>query len=348
LPAEGGELDVFPSSFTAISDVHVKAETQEVVFLGSSPSEPQQVIAMDLESANIYEVRQSMDFAVSESELSEPEPISWDAPDGDRAHGFFYPPVSDRVATPDDEKPPLIVKSHGGPTSMSTSDFDLSIQFWTSRGFGVLDVNYGGSTGYGRAYRQRLIGSWGIVDVQDCIAGALFLAEDGKVDGARMVIKGGSAGGYTTLAALTFHDVFLSGVSSYGVGDLEALATDTHKFESRYLDSLVGAYPEEKHLYDQRSPIHHVDRLRSAMLLLQGMDDKVVPSSQAIKMAEAVRENGLPVALLLFEGEGHGFRREETLHRVLEAELSFHSQIFGFPHPEDIPKLEIENLLEAQ
>lgn len=346
VPAEGGELDAFPSSFTTISDVHVQPATNEVLFIGSSPSEPPQIISLDLESASIHEIRKSMDIALPGAAISEPEAISWPTPDGATAHGFFYPPTSESANAPDDESPPLIVKSHGGPTGMSTPDFDLSIQFWTSRGFAVLDVNYGGSTGYGRAYRERLLGKWGIVDVEDCIAGATFLAGSGKVDGARMAINGGSAGGYTTLAALAFHNAFRSGVSSYGIGDLEAMATDTHKFESRYLDSLVGAYPEQKDIYKKRSPIHHVELLSSAMLLFQGRDDKVVPPAQAEKMAEAVRANGLPVALLMFEGEGHGFRREETIHRVLEAELSFHSQIFGFPHPEVIPRLHIENLPE--
>ena len=348
LPAEGGELEPFPSSFTVISDVHVQPATSEVLFIGSSPTEPKQVVALDLESGNIDVLRQSMDVALPDGALSAPEAISWPSTNGATAHGFFYPPISEQGIAPAGELPPLIVKSHGGPTSMTSADLNLTIQFWTSRGFAFLDVNYGGSTGYGRAYRERLLGKWGIVDVDDCISGANYLASKGRVDGTRMSIKGGSAGGYTTLAALTFHDAFRSGVSSYGVGDLEALATDTHKFESRYLDSLVGPYPEQKEVYEARSPIHHADRLSCAMLILQGMDDKVVPPSQAEKMAEAVRANGMPVALLMFEGEGHGFRREETIHRMLEAELSFHSQIFSFPHPEDITPIRIENLPDPQ
>ena len=345
LPAEGGELVPYDTPFTVFSDVHVQSDTGAVM-IASSPEEPSQVIDLDLESGNYATLRQAMVIDLPEGAISVPEAISWPAPDGAEAHGIYYPPASAEATAPEGEKPPLIVKSHGGPTSMTTADLSLGIQYWTSRGFAYLDVNYGGSTGYGREYRERLIGKWGIVDVNDCIAGANFLAEQGRVDGTRMAIKGGSAGGYTTLAALTFHDAFRSGVSSYGVGDLEALATDTHKFESRYLDSLVGPYPQAKETYEKRSPIHHAEQLNCAMLLFQGLDDKVVPPSQAETMADAVRDNGMPVALLMFEGEGHGFRREETIHRVLEAELSFHSQVFGFPHPEGITALRIENMPE--
>jgi dipeptidyl aminopeptidase/acylaminoacyl peptidase len=238
----------------------------------------------------------------------------------------------------------LIVESHGGPTSASAPSFDLGIQFWTSRGFAILDVNYGGSTGYGRAYRERLNGTWGVVDVDDCVSGALALAARGLVDRERMVIRGGSAGGFTTLAALAFRDVFRAGASYYGIGDLEAMVLDTHKFESRYLDSLVGPYPEAIEVYRQRSAIHHVDKLNSAMILLQGLDDKVVPPNQAMTMADAVRAKGLPVALLTFEGEGHGFRMAESIERALDAELSFYGQVFGFTPADDIPVLAIDNL----
>jgi dipeptidyl aminopeptidase/acylaminoacyl peptidase len=217
-------------------------------------------------------------------------------------------------------------------------------QFWTSRGFAILDVNYGGSTGYGRAYRERLDGNWGIVDVADCVTGAEMLADQGLVDPARLGIRGGSAGGFTTLAALTFTPTFSVGCSSYGIGDLEALARDTHKFESRYLDGLVGPYPEAKKTYIERSPIHHVDRLESAMILLQGLDDKVVPPNQAAMMADAVRAKGIPVAHIEFAGEGHGFRKAETIKAAIEAELSFYGQIFGFTPADDIPIIHVDNL----
>lgn len=243
--------------------------------------------------------------------------------------------------------PPLIVKSHGGPTSATTGTFNLDTQFWTSRGFAVLDVNYGGSTGYGRAYRERLNGAWGIVDVDDCVSGARALADEGLVDRQRLIIKGGSAGGYTTLAALAFRDAFTAGASYYGIGDLEAMVKDTHKFESRYLDNLVGPYPDAIATYRERSAIHHLDQLSAPMILLQGLDDKVVPPNQSQAMADALRSRGLPVAHLEFEGEGHGFRRADTQVRALEAELSFYAQVFGFTPADDIPTLPISNLTAA-
>jgi dipeptidyl aminopeptidase/acylaminoacyl peptidase len=234
--------------------------------------------------------------------------------------------------------------SHGGPTSSSSASLKYSIQYWTSRGIAVLDVNYGGSSGYGRAYRERLNGNWGIVDVDDCVNGARYFIERGEVDGNRLAIRGGSAGGYTTLCALTFRDVFKAGASHYGVSDLEALAKDTHKFESRYLDRLIGPYPERRDLYIERSPIHYTDRLNCSMILFQGLEDKVVPPNQAEKMVAAVRAKKLPVTYLSFEGEQHGFRKAENIRRVLEAELYFYSKIFGFELAEPVEPVQIENL----
>lgn len=261
--------------------------------------------------------------------ISRAEAVTWAGPEGP-VHGWFYPPTNPEFRAPDGELPPLLVLSHGGPTALAMADFALGYQFWTSRGFAILDVNYGGSTGYGRAYRQRLDGQWGIVDVRDCVDGALALAAVGRVDRRRLAIKGGSAGGYTTLRALTTSDVFAAGVSRYGIGDLTALATDTHKFESRYLDGLVGRWPEAEAVYRERSPINHVDALNCPMLILQGADDKVVPPNQAEAMASAVSAKGLPVELIVFEGEGHGFRKAETIQRALEAELAFYGRVFGF------------------
>jgi dipeptidyl aminopeptidase/acylaminoacyl peptidase len=252
--------------------------------------------------------------------------------------------VNPQYTAPEGELPPLIVESHGGPTSFSSSAFSMKRQFWTSRGFAILDVNYGGSTGYGRPYRERLKRNWGIVDVEDCVSGAEMLADQKLADPARLIVRGGSAGGFTTLAALTTHGTFRIGVSSYGIGDLETMTRDTHKFESRYLDGLVGDYPAEKALYIERSPIHHVDRLDSAMLLLQGLEDKVVPPNQATTMAEAVREKGHPVALIQFENEGHGFRAAETIKAAVEAELSFYAQVLGFTPADNIPVIPVENL----
>jgi dipeptidyl aminopeptidase/acylaminoacyl peptidase len=219
----------------------------------------------------------------------------------------------------------LLVKCHGGPTAAASSTLDLRIQYWTSRGIAVLDVNYGGSTGFGRAYRERLEGNWGIVDVNDCINGARFLAELGLVDGERSVITGGSAGGYTTLAALTFHDYFRGGASHYGVSDLAVLTRDTHKFESRYLNSLVGPYPERVERYRERSPIAHVERLSAPVIFFQGDEDLVVPPIQTEVMVEALRHNGIPVGYLLFAGEQHGFRKAENIKRALDAELLFYA-----------------------
>ena len=222
---------------------------------------------------------------------------------------------------------------------------DLQVQYWTSRGFAVADVNYGGSSGYGREYRERLNARWGIVDVDDSINAARYLVEQGKADPERLIIRGGSAGGYTTFAALTFHpEMFKAGASYYGVSDVEALATDTHKFESRYLDTLIGPYPAAKEIYRARSPIHFTDRLSCALILFQGLEDKVVPPDQSEKMAAAVRAKGLPVAYLAFEGEQHGFRKAETIIRCLESELYFYGAVFGFAPPGPIEPVKIDNL----
>lgn len=257
---------------------------------------------------------------------------------------WYYPPHNEAFRGMRGTRPPMIVKSHGGPTGFASNGFDPSVQFWTSRGFAFLDVNYSGSAGFGRAYRDRLQGHWGIADVNDCVDAVSAVVDAGLADPGRVSITGGSAGGYTTLQALVTSDVFSAGVSSYGIGDLELLARDTHKFESRYLEGLVGRYPEQRQIYLDRSPIHHVDRLSTPMLILQGLDDKVVPPNQAESMADAVRAKGLPVALLMFEGEGHGFRKAATRRAALAAQLSFYAQLFRITPADDIPVLPIENL----
>jgi dipeptidyl aminopeptidase/acylaminoacyl peptidase len=301
------------------------------MIVGGSPSTAPAVAAIDVATGTATVLRSSASQAFDPGYLSEPEAIECPTGDGLSAHAFYYPPRHAEIGAPPGEAPPLIVISHGGPTTAAKTMMDVQIQFWTSRGIGVLDVNYGGSSGYGRAYRQRLNGQWGIVDVADCVNAARHLVALGKADGGRLAIRGGSAGGYTTLAALTFHPgVFGAGASYYGISDIEVLAHDTHKFESRYLDSLVGPYPEARDVYRARSPIHFVDRLACPLILLQGLEDKVVPPNQARMMADAVRAKGLPVALLMFEGEQHGFRRADTIIRSLEAELYFYGVVFGF------------------
>jgi dipeptidyl aminopeptidase/acylaminoacyl peptidase len=260
------------------------------------------------------------------------------------AHALFYPPRNQDYTGPAGEKPPLLVRGHSGPTGAASSTLNLVIQYWTSHGFAVLDVNYRGSTGYGRAYRQQLDGQWGVADVEDCINGARYLAEKGEVDGNRLAIRGSSAGGYTTLCALTFWDTFKAGASYYGISDLEALAQDTHKFEARYHERLIGPYPACRDLYRERSPLYFSDRLSCPVIFFQGLEDKVVLPNQAERMVQALRARGVPVAYLTFANEGHGFRRAETIKRTLDAELYFYAQIFGFELAEPVEPVPIENL----
>ena len=322
----------------------LRVSGNRVAFSAGAPDKPISLMSLDVATGAVETLQQAHELDVDAAYLSAPEPVEFETTDGKTAHAFYYPPRNQDFAAPEGEKPPLLVKSHGGPTASASIALDLGIQFWTSRGFGVVDVNYGGSTGYGTEYRRRLNGTWGIVDVDDCVNAARFLASRGDADPDRLAIDGGSAGGYTTLAALTFHDVFKAGASYYGVSDLEALAKETHKFESRYLDSLVGSYPERQDLYVERSPIHHTHLLSCPLLLLQGLEDEIVPPNQAEMMFEAVKSKGLPTAYVPFEGEQHGFRRSENIKRALEAELYFYSRVFGFEMADDVEPVEIENL----
>ena len=335
-------LDELPTPYTAISGIRVASG--RVVFSAGSPTEAACIAELDLASRQLRVLRRSSDIAIDAGYVSRPQALEFPTEHGRTAHALFYPPCNQDYAAPTDERPPLVVKSHGGPTAAAGSTLSLGIQYWTSRGIAVLDVNYGGSTGYGRTYRQRLNGQWGIVDVDDCVNGARYLVEQGRVDGQRLAITGGSAGGYTTLSALTFRDLFRAGASHYGICDLEVLARDTHKFESRYLDSLVGPYPEQQAVYRQRSPIHFTDRLSCPLILFQGLEDKVVPPNQAELMAEALRKKGLPVAHVPFAGEQHGFRRAENIKRALDGELYFYSRIFGFGLAEPVEPVTIENM----
>jgi dipeptidyl aminopeptidase/acylaminoacyl peptidase len=318
---------------------------REVVFVAGSATAFDAIVALDVESGAARTLRTVPGTLVDEGFLSVPEPVWFPTANGQQAHLFYYPPRNRECAAAPGEQPPLVVISHGGPIASADSTLDYGIQFWTSRGFAVADVNYGGSTGFGREYRQRLNGQWGIVDVVDCIRATEFLVREGKADPARLIIRGGSAGGFTTLAALTgYPDVFKAGASYFGVSDLEALMQDSHKFEARCLDILVGPYPETKVLYEERSPIHHVDRLVCPLILLQGLEDKVVPPNQSEMMADALRRKGRPVAYITFAGEQHGFRKAENIIRSLEAELYFYGAVFGFQPADRIEPVAIENL----
>jgi len=336
------KLESIDVPYTEITSL--RAAGGRVVFCGGSPTDAISIISVDSETGGPSVVRRSSSVEADEGYLSIPRQVEFPTENGLASHAFFYPPTNRDYKAPREERPPLIVISHGGPTSASTTTLKLSIQFWASRGFGVLDVNYGGSTGYGRKYRERLNGQWGVVDVDDCANGARYLVESGEADGNRLIIRGGSAGGYTTLAALTFRDVFKAGASYYGISDLELLEQDCHKFESRYNYSLVGPYPGRRDLYWERSPIHFTDRLSCPIILFQGLEDKVVPPNQAVMMYEAALKKGLPVAYVPFKGEQHGFRRAENIKRSLDGELYFYSKVFAFELAEPVEPVDIANL----
>ena len=336
------QMQLIETPYTDISSLQAIAGT--TVFCAASQAELTSIIQLNLATGLLSVLRRSSQVAIASEYLSTPQAIEFPTENGLKAHAFFYPPQNLDYTALLPELPPLLVKSHGGPTAAASSRLNLGIQYWTSRGFAVLDVNYGGSTGYGREYRQRLDNQWGIVDVDDCANGAKYLVERGEVDGNRLAIAGGSAGGYTTLCALTFRDSFKAGASYYGVSDLEALAQDTHKFESRYLDRLIGPYPQRRDLYWERSPIHFTERLDCPLIFFQGLEDKIVPPSQAEMMVAALKAKGLPVAYVPFEGEQHGFRRAENIKRALDSELYFYSRVFGFDLADAVEPVLIENL----
>jgi len=336
-----GELRDRPSLYTDIQYLEADAKGR-IAFVGASAALAPAVVLAGQQAKEVTVQTASMP-KIDSGFLSEPRSIDFPAGDGSRGHAFYYPPSNPHYEGLVGEKPMLLVLSHGGPTAAASSGLSFGLQYWTSRGFAVVDVNYRGSTGYGRAYREALNGQWGVADVEDCSAAAHSLVASGEVDVERLAIRGGSAGGYTTLASLTFTDVFSAGASYYGIGDLETLARDTHKFESRYLDRLVGPYPEAAELYRRRSPIHTPEKLSCPVIFFQGLEDKVVPPSQAETMVEALRGQGIPVAYVPFEGEQHGFRRAENIERALEAELYFYSRVFGFSLSEEVTPVEIHN-----
>lgn len=336
-----GTLTPLDFPYTVIQSVQVTRE--HVLLQVASASEPTSLVAFDPQSGQWQVLRGSSSLNVDLQDISRPETLEFPTENGLTAHAFYYPPYNPRYRAPEGELPPLLVMSHGGPTAATNVSLNMGTQFWTSRGFGVLDVNYGGSTGYGRAYRERLNGQMGVVDVQDCINGALFLARSGRADGKRLAIRGGSAGGYTTLCALTFHDVFHAGASYFGISDIEVIALETHKFESRYIDTLIGPYPESRDLYHQRSPIHFIDQIRCPVIFFQGLEDPIVPPNQAELMVEALRAKKVPVAYVPVEGESHGFRQAANIKRTLENEFSFYAQVFGFSPADPMEPVTIEN-----
>jgi dipeptidyl aminopeptidase/acylaminoacyl peptidase len=323
-----GALETIDVGLTAIEGVRV--ERGEACLLGASPTRALSVYRVSLATGGLERLQNSLSDEPEPDAISIPQAVSFENPDGDPVHAFFYPPTAPGRDGLDGERPPLLVKSHGGPTGVAYAALDLRVQYWTRRGFAVADVNYTGSTTFGREARGGLDGQWGIADVNDCVAVAEGLAAEGAVDGERMLISGGSAGGYTTLCALTFHDVFRAGASHYGIGDLEALARDTHKFESRYLDRLVACYPADRDRYRERSPIHYTADLRCPVIFFQGLEDKVVPPSQAEAMVEALAAQGILHAYVPFAGEGHGFRQANNIRTALEGELYFYSRVLGF------------------
>jgi dipeptidyl aminopeptidase/acylaminoacyl peptidase len=337
-----GRLHDLGLPYTSFGFPSLSSQGTKLAFAAATPQAETAIVLLDTADGGTETARTSSDEPLDPAYVSVPRAIEFPTAGERTAHAFYYPPANADFEGPEGERPPLIVQSHGGPTSHATPALDREFSFWTSRGIGVVDVNYGGSSGYGRAYRERLRGEWGIVDTEDCIAAARYLAETGEVDGERLAIRGGSAGGYATLCALVFHDDFATGASYYGVADTETLATDTHKFESRYLDSLIGPYPERADLYRERSPIHFVERLRAPVILFQGLEDEVVPPSQAETMVAALKANGVPHAYLAFAGEQHGFRRSETEIRCLEAELYFYGRILGFEPADELEPVAID------
>ena len=339
------DLDV---PYTSVASV--EAAGDRAVFVGASGTTEPALVSVTVDAAggagDPVVLRPARDLGIGAGWFSVPEPISFPTSGGRTAHALFYAPTNPEAVPPPAEAPPLLVMIHGGPTSAARPMLQLGTQYWTSRGFAVVDVNYGGSTGYGRAYRNQLRDQWGVVDLDDCEAAARWLGEQGRVDPGRLCIRGGSAGGYTTLAALAFRDTFAAGASHFGVADLEALATETHKFESRYLDGLIGPYPARRDLYVERSPIHHVEGFDRPLIVLQGLEDEVVPPNQAEMIVDALRARNVPVAYVTFAGEQHGFRQAANIRRALDAELSFYAQVFRFALPPDegIEPVEVENL----
>ena len=338
---DGRELSGLGSGHSTIR--YVTTVDECVLYVGASPTSLPEIISVHSVTGARSVLKKSNGPELNPDDISNPRAITFPTTDNAEAHAFYYPPRNPRVKASEKEKPPLLVITHGGPTGAAGSELSLRVQFWTSRGFAVVDVNYRGSTGHGRSYRDALKGMWGVYDTADCIAAADYLNELGLVDGDRLVIRGSSAGGYTAINALTFYDRFAAGATYYGIADLQALVNDTHKFESRYLDSLIGPYPESAQLYHDRSAIHFTERLSCPMIIFQGLEDAIVPPAQAELMSTALREKGIPFSYLPFKGEQHGFRQAKNIKRSLEAELYFYGRVMGFEPADQIEPIEIEN-----
>lgn len=322
-----------------------RIDAGHIAVIAGSADAPSTIVRIDVRSGSAQTLHRAGRALLASSAVSIAMPIHFKSSHGRMAHAFYYPPRNPAFQAPPGALPPLLTMVHGGPTAQASPAYAPRIQFWTSRGFAVADVNYGGSSGYGRAYRQELDDNWGVVDVEDVIAAARYLGTTGHADPARTAISGGSAGGYTVLVALSTSDVFRAGADYYGISDMTALARDTHKFESRYLDSLIGPLPQAQSVYASRSPLNHLDGFKVPLIVFQGAEDPIVPPNQSALIVEALRARGVPVAYLLYPGESHGFRKPENVIRSLQAELSFYGQIFGFTPADQLPPLAIDHLL---
>lgn len=341
-----GELDLKTGALTTIGEAwssvrSVTRTNKGAAFFAERPNAATGLY--EIVQGKIHTIFEPNEIGLDQRDISVPEAIAFPTSDGETAYGFYYPPANKSFEGPQGKAPPLFVKVHGGPTTATTSAYSSRTQYWTNRGFAVLDLNYRGSTGFGRTYRHKLQGTWGIADVEDAIHGAQYLVSEGSADKDKLAISGGSAGGYTVLSALTFHDTFTAGASYFGVSDVEALAADTHKFESRYVDGLIGPYPEAIDIYRERSPIHATEKLNVPLLLLQGLEDKVVPPSQSEDIYKALKSKGVPVAYIAFEKEGHGFRIAANIEKSLEAELHFYGRAFDFTPADAAEPFVIDN-----
>jgi dipeptidyl aminopeptidase/acylaminoacyl peptidase len=344
-----GDLDLASGEFTRVQTPwteisSISGDGDIVAFVAGSSTQPSGLYRHDLTTGATELIKSASSVSIDSGYLSEPTTIVYPTSENQVAHAFLYMPRNADFEGPEGELPPLIVSSHGGPTSQAGTGMNLGYQFWTSRGFAFLDVNYRGSTGYGRPYRDALQDTWGIYDVDDCVYGARYLVDKGVVDGNRLAVRGGSASGYLTLAALTFRDTFKAGCALYGISDLEIMALETHKFESRYLDGLVAPYPAGIEIYKERSPLYHIDQLNTPLILFHGLEDKVVPPNQSELIYDALKAKGVPVAIVLYEGEQHGFRQAANIKRTLDGELYFYSRVFGFEPADAIEPIEIANL----